>query len=163
MADRESYANIRDYIVERKKFFHGRETGGRLVALTIAAERGMNMERRDVQNPCRMFTRCTAFGADATPASSGTWVSARSGGEKLKHPMASSHAVGGDCTTSPTERLRSNVGPWSVSDFFDGLGCAVWIRQVCRCAPAATRRGGSLSSLAATAPQVLLLQRAAAR
>ena len=39
MADRESYANIRDYIVERKKFFHGRETGGRLVALTIIARR----------------------------------------------------------------------------------------------------------------------------
>jgi hypothetical protein len=37
MADRESYANIRDYVIERKKFFHGRETGGRLVALTIIA------------------------------------------------------------------------------------------------------------------------------
>jgi hypothetical protein len=43
-------------------------------------------------------------------------VRARSGGEKQSHPMASSQAVGGDCTTSPTERLRSNVGPWSVSD-----------------------------------------------
>jgi hypothetical protein len=36
---RELRWNIRDYIVERKKFFHGRETAGRLIALTIIARR----------------------------------------------------------------------------------------------------------------------------